>query len=338
MKTLVIGAGAIGSIVAGILTLKGFEVDLACKNAEQSEKLNIDGLVFKIKNRKYIQLVPSYPNVDSTPGNYSYVVLATKTFDMLAPATEAIQKLSPNGLIISMQDGYCEHALARITGTDRVVGAMIGWGATLSNNGMAKMSSKGEMIIGKLDGADDPRLDNLQFMFNHIVPTSIVRNINEHIYSKLIINSCVNTLGALTGLKVGALITDKMLRNTFIQIIREALCVANHLKIEIPEYAGKLNYSRLVRGSSIYHRIRKHVRIRLFGVKYRHVKSSGLQSLERGEPSEIDCLNGYIVQKAIELGIDTPINKKLVEMVHEIETGKRNISPKNLDEPLFGMR
>lgn len=338
MKTLVIGAGAIGSIVAGILTLKGFDIDLVCQSTEQSEKLNIDGLVFKIKNRKHIQLVPSYPSVNSTPGNYSYVILATKTFDMTQPAKEAIQKLSPKGLIISMQDGYCEHTLARVAGTDRVVGAMIGWGATLSKNGMAEMSSKGEMIIGKLDGFDDPRLDNLQFMLNHIVPTSIVRNINEHIYSKLIINSCVTTLGALTGLNVGALITDKKLRNTFIQIIKEALCVADYLKIEIPEYAGKLNYKRLIRGNSIYHRIRKHARIRLFGVKYRHVKSSGLQSLERGEPTEIDCLNGYIVQRAKELGIDTPVNKRLVEMVHEIEAGKREISPSNLDEPLFGMR
>ena len=97
MKTLVIGAGAIGSIVAGILTLKGFDIDLVCQSTEQSEKLNIDGLVFKIKNRKHIQLVPSYPSVNSTPGNYSYVILATKTFDMTQPAKEAIQKLSPKG-------------------------------------------------------------------------------------------------------------------------------------------------------------------------------------------------------------------------------------------------
>lgn len=338
MKILVIGSGAVGSIVAGILTQKGFDVDLACKTAEIAERLTMDGLIFKIKKRKYIQFLPAYSSVSATPGNYDYVFLATKTFDIEKPVKAVLSKLSPKGLIVSMQDGYCEETLARLIGSDRVVGAVVAWGATLNSNGVAEMSAKGEMIIGKLNGADDPRLDNLQYLLNSIVPTRVVTNINEQIYSKLIINSCVTTLGAITGLKVGALITDKKLRNTFIQIIKEAIKVANSLKIEIPEYAGKLNYYRLVRGKSLYHRVRKHLRIRIFGIKYRNVKSSGLQSLERGEKTEIDYLNGYILQRAKEMGIAVPVNQRLVEMVHEIELGKRTISPENLNEPLFGLR
>jgi 2-dehydropantoate 2-reductase len=338
MKILVIGAGAIGSLIAGILSQKGFDVNLACKTADKAEKLTIEGLIFKIKKRRYIQQVETYHGVKPTPGNYDYVFLATKSFDMETPAKEVLQKLSPRGLIVSLQDGYCEKELARIAGSDRIVGAVVGWGATLNTDGMAEMSSKGEMIIGKLNGANDPRLDNLQFLLNHIVPTTIVRNIDEHVYSKLIINSCVTTLGAITGHKVGVLITDKKLRNTFLQIIKEAILLADILKIDIPDYAGKLNYYRLVRGSNIYHRIRKHLKIRLFGFKYRNVKSSGLQSLERGEPTEIDFLNGYLVKRAKEIGINIPINERLVQLVHEIEQGKRPISPQNLDEPLFGVR
>ncbi|HOO83804.1 MAG TPA: 2-dehydropantoate 2-reductase [Prolixibacteraceae bacterium] len=338
MRTLVIGCGAIGSLIAGILSQKGFQVDLACKNADQAERLAIDGLIFKIKNRRYIQFVKAYNGVIATPGNYDYVLLATKSFEIEQPVNDVLTKLSPQGLIISLQDGYCEQIIARVAGSDRVVGAMVGWGATMLNNGMSEMSSKGDMLIGKLDGSDDPRLDNLQYMLNHIVPTSIVRNINEQIYSKLIINSCVTTLGAITGLKVGALITDKKLRNTFIQIIKEALLVADLLKIEIPDYAGKLNYYRLIRGHSLFHRIRKHIKIRLFGFRFRKVKSSGLQSLERGEATETDFLNGYIVQRAKELGIETPVNQRLVSLVHEIENGQRKITPQNLNDPLFGVR
>lgn len=338
MRTLVIGCGAIGSLIAGILSQKGFEVDIACKNDEQAEKLTIDGLIFKVKNRRYIQFVNAYNGVKTTPGNYDYVLLATKSFEIEQPICETLDKLSPQGLIVSLQDGYCEQIIARIAGSDRVVGAMVGWGATMLNEGISEMSSKGDMFIGKLDGSDDPRLDNLQYMLNHIVSTSIVRNINEQKYSKLIINSCVTTLGAITGLNVGALITDKKLRNTFIQIIKEALLVADLLKIEIPDYAGRLNYYRLIRGNSTFHRIRKHLKIRIFGFKFRKVKSSGLQSLERGEATETDFLNGYIVQRAKELGIDTPINERLVNIVHEIEQGKRIITPHNLNEPLFGVR
>lgn len=338
MKILVIGSGAVGSIVAGLLSMRGFDVDLACKNQGLSDLINSDGLIFKIKNRKHIQFITAYPGVAATPGNYDYVLLATKTFDIEQPTQDVREKITAQGLIISLQDGYCEERLARIIGTTRVVGAVISWGATLNPDGVAVMSSGGDMTIGKLDGSDDPLLDNLQYLLNYIAPTRVVANINEHIFSKLIINSCVTTLGAISGLKIGALITDRNMRNIFIQVLQEGITIANALKMEIPEFAGRLNYYRFNRGNTLYHRIRKHLFIRMFGIKYRKVKSSGLQSLERGEQTEIKYLNGYFLTKGNEMGIDLPVNKRLVELVYEIENKQRKISPKNLHDPLFGLK
>lgn len=338
MRTLIIGSGAVGSIVAGILSQKGYNVDIACKNKDISDLINSDGLIFKIKNRKHLQFVNAYPNVSETPGNYDYVLLATKAFDIEEPTKEVIPKLSQQGLIVSMQDGYCADRLARLAGSDRIVGAVVAWGATLIENSISVMTSGGEMMIGKLDGTDDPRLDNLQYMLSFIAPTSVVSNINEQIFSKLIINSCVTTIGAISGLKVGAVITNRNMRNIFIQIIHEALLISEALKLKIPDYAGKINYSRLIRGHSLYHRVRKHLKIRLFGLKYRKVKSSGLQSLERNEKTEIDYLNGYIVSKGKEMGIDLPVNERLVQLIHEIEEKKRKISIENLNDKLFGLK
>ena len=338
MRVLVIGSGAIGSILAGCLSLKGIDVDIACKNQGLSDLVNSDGLIFKIKNRKYIQFMPAYPGVSAVPGNYDYVFLATKTFDIEKPAKDVLDKMNTQGLIVSLQDGYCADKLARIAGTESVVGSVIGWGATLKPDGTAEMSSGGDMIIGKLDGSDDPRLDNLQYLLNFIVPTRVVDNIHEHIFSKLIINSCVTTLGAISGLRIGALITDRNMRNIFIKILQEGITIANALKFEIPEFAGRLNYYRFIRGKSLYHRVRKHLFIRMFGIKYRKVKSSGLQSLERGEKTEVEFLNGYLLNKANEMGIEIPVNQRLVELIYEIESKKRKISPKNLHDPLFRLR
>ncbi len=340
MKTLIIGAGAVGTIVAGMLAQKGFDVHLVCKNKQQAEHINKIGLAFEIKKRTYYQPIKAFDNITPlTNKHYDYIFFTTKAFDMQTPAQQALAKLSENGLMVPFQDGYCEEMLTRIAGSERVVGAIIAWGATYNNDKhLASMSSKGEMIIGKLDGSDDPRLDNLQYMLNQIAPTKVVNNIHEQIYSKLIINSCVTTLGAITGYNVGALITVKKLRNTFLQIINEAILVADILKIEIPDYTDRINYYRLVRGTSIYHRLRKHIHILIFGFKYRKVKSSGLQSLERNEQTEVDYLNGYLVDKANEIGIELPVNSRLVEMVHEIENGKRKIQAQNLDEALFGLK
>jgi 2-dehydropantoate 2-reductase len=67
-------------------------------------------------------------------------------------------------------------------------------------------------------------------------------------------------------------------------------------------------------------------------LKYRKLKSSSLQSLERGRKTEVENYNGYIAAKGRELGIDTPVNEKLTCMVREIEQGKRKIDPENFDE------
>ncbi|MFH0826232.1 MAG: ketopantoate reductase C-terminal domain-containing protein, partial [Pseudomonadota bacterium] len=77
---------------------------------------------------------------------------------------------------------------------------------------------------------------------------------------------------------------------------------------------------------------RRHLLIRLIGFKYRRLKSSSLQSLERGLKTEVDFLNGYICDRGREHGVPTPSNDAVVAMIKEIEEGRRRIAPENLGE------
>ncbi|MDD5695812.1 MAG: ketopantoate reductase C-terminal domain-containing protein, partial [Bacteroidales bacterium] len=78
-----------------------------------------------------------------------------------------------------------------------------------------------------------------------------------------------------------------------------------------------------------------HLIIRIIGVKYRRLKSSSLQSLQAGNPTEVHFLNGYISGNGKSLNIPTPLNDFLIETIREIEEGKRKIVPENLDLPFF---
>jgi 2-dehydropantoate 2-reductase len=71
------------------------------------------------------------------------------------------------------------------------------------------------------------------------------------------------------------------------------------------------------------------------GIKYKNLKSSSLQSLERGRPTEIDYFNGYISQKGKLLGVLCPVNDRLTFMVKEIEKGERKIGERNLYDQAF---
>ncbi|MES0492185.1 MAG: ketopantoate reductase C-terminal domain-containing protein, partial [Leptospirales bacterium] len=96
-------------------------------------------------------------------------------------------------------------------------------------------------------------------------------------------------------------------------------------------YAGKLDFYQFLK-SGILASFKRHLTIRVIGFKYRKLKSSSLQSLERGRKTEIDFFNGYISSKGKEFNVSTPVNIRLTRMVQEIENGIRSISVKSLEE------
>jgi hypothetical protein len=114
------------------------------------------------------------------------------------------------------------------------------------------------------------------------------------------------------------------------KILCYCIAVADALGLRVPPYAGKLDYYRFLAGSGALAGFRRSLFLRLFGFANRRIKSSSLQSLERGRRTEIDYFNGYIEKRGREAGVPTPINSKITAMVKEIESGKRSISPSNL--------
>jgi 2-dehydropantoate 2-reductase len=118
--------------------------------------------------------------------------------------------------------------------------------------------------------------------------------------------------------------------------MREAMAVAAAMGIKVePGGGGKLNYYRFLEGSGALSQMKRDLLIRIIGFKYRRIKSSSLQSLERGRKTEIDYLNEYICARGRKHGVPTPINDTVVKMVKEIEEGRREMAPENLTDPVF---
>lgn len=324
MKTLLIGMGAIGGTLAVCAKVAGYDIDIVCRPAAAEEITN-DGFSLKgILGEKKAR-IPAYGSVAGLSEKYDYVLIATKAYDMPALAREVLPHLKEDSLVVSLQNGICVDALAEIVGRDRTVGCMIGFGATLLSPVTAEVTSTGEFIIGKLTADTGNKMPALQKMMSASLPTEISGNIYEELYSKLIVNSCITSLGAVCGLKLGEMLKKKFVRDVFIDIIREGMKVADALKINVPPYGGKLNYYKFIKGGNF----KRHFIIKIVGKKYRNLKSSSLQSLERGKPTEIDYFNGYIAKKGKELGVPTPVNDKIIAVIREIEKGTRKISIDN---------
>ncbi|MFZ5941204.1 MAG: ketopantoate reductase family protein [Bacteroidota bacterium] len=328
-KILVIGAGAVGSVTASLLKLNGYDVTIVTKYPDVAEKVSTTGFQLTGYRGSHTVLVPAISNTDQCQETADYICVATKANDMLEAIANMIPKLKPDGRIISMQNGIVEETLASIVGDKRVVGCVVGWGATMHERGVVEMTSGGEFVIGYLKQAADEQLRDLAEILGAIVPVEISDNILSNLYSKLIINSCVTTLGAISGQYLGTMLKSRTARKIFIRIIREAMAVARSMQLEVKPYANKLDYYSFLRGSEL----KRHLIIRVFGMKYKKLKSSSLQSLERGKPTEINYFNGYIARKGKEHRTDAPMNQLLTNIVREIEEGKRKISPENFRDP-----
>lgn len=327
----VIGGGAIGGITAAHLVKAGYDVELVCKYSDRARDIREDGLRITGVRGEFTVKMKAVADIEELSGPKDLILIVTKAYDMPDAARRALPFMGENTLAVSMQNGICVEALAAVAGLERTVGCVVGWGATMLEGDVLNMTSEGDFVIGAMTPGVD--VTALQEALGSFMPTRISDNIIADLYTKMIINSCITSLGVLSGLYLGEILRLKAARNIFISIIREAMAVAAAMKLTVKPYGGKLDYYKLMAGSGGMADLRRHLMIRVIGFKYRRLRSSSLQSLLRGKPTEIDYFNGYIAGKGRELGVPTPVNSRITAMIREIEAGRRSITVDNLSDP-----
>lgn len=326
----VIGAGAIGGITAANLSRAGFDVELVCKHESKALQIENEGLhIIGVRGDHQVKL-KAVADIEQLSGKKDIVLIVTKAYDMPDAAKRVLPFLKEDSLVVSMQNGICVDALAGVVGEGRTVGCVVGWGSTMLPDGTLNMTSEGDFVIGGF--LPDKDISALKQALDNVIETRVSDNIVAELYSKMIVNSCITSVGVLSGLYLGQILAKRSARNIFISIIREAVAVADAMGLVVKPYGGKLDYYGLARGSGALADMRRHLMIRIIGFKYRRLKSSSLQALERGKPTEVDYFNGYIAGKGAELNVLTPVNTRIVQMIKQIEAGTRKIDPVNFED------
>jgi 2-dehydropantoate 2-reductase len=327
-KIIVVGAGAIGGTTAAMLTRNQFDVTLVCKYPELAARISNEGISIHGMGKTLRTAVPSVATAGEVKGPVDLVLLATKATDMENAARDILPLLHAESKVVAMQNGILEPELQKIVGPERTVGCVVGFGATMIDYGEIKLTSHGEMWLGyPEEPADDP-LKEIGGIMNHVARTHTVDGILPIRYAKLIINSCTSTLGVISGMELGPMLKRRKARQLFVLVGKEALRVADAMELEVPAYDGIIRFHTILNAPSPV----RHLAIRILGIRYRKLKSTNLQSLERGGRTEIEYLNHYIVKQGELVKVPTPVNRKLVEMVREIENKQRDITPGNLYE------
>lgn len=332
MKTLIIGMGCIGGTVATVMKSSGYDIEVVAHGEENAKLIEEKGFTITGVKGDRIVKFKAYPDVESVEGKYDIVMIATKYQQMPELAEKSLRLLNDDSVVVGLQNGLCVEQLAEVVGENRAVGCMIGFGATMEKKNFVNVTTSGEFYVGMLKGNTSPKLQYLKDMFSTVYPTKIADDINERLYSKLIINSCINAIAGISGKTLGDILTDKTARATFLKIAREAMNVASAMKMNVPKYGAILDYRLLMLSESKLWNAVCSMAVVVVGKMNKNVRPSTLQALETGRRTEIDIMNGYISSLGKKYGVATPVNDKLTEMIKQIEAGERKMGVHNVRE------
>ncbi len=331
MKIILVGAGSIGGTTATMLREKGYDIEIVEANAVRAEKIRTEGIKLTGALGDHCEKFTVYNNIDELTATYDVCIIATKYFALAAVAEKMIPHVKPDGIFVSMQNGICTKRLSDVVGTDKAVGCMIGFGATMLPNGDVNVTSGGELKIGRVNGKIDAFVTELGEVYKALLPTTVVDNIDAQLYSKLIINSCINSIAALTGEPVGVMLKTEKAKDVFLEIAKEGALVAKGMGLKVPPYMKVLDYNLLLITDAKWFKSVCKLVVNIVGKKFGDVRPSTLQSLDRGEKTEIDIFNGYIVENGKAVNVPTPVNQQIYDFIKAIENGEEKSSMANLD-------
>ena len=322
MRTAIYGAGSLGTILGAFITKNGGQVDLVNRNKAHVEALQKEGAKV-IGTMNFTQKVTAYtPNEMS--GLYDVIFLMTKQQHNTEVVTSIKEFLAPSGVIVTLQNGIPELQIADIVGENRVLGCTVAWGATLKEPGVCELTSAPDSLtfsLGSLTPGEHPLLPKVKELLQMMGPVELDANFIGTRWSKLLINSAFSGMSAVLGCTFGEAAKDRASRKIVQALIKECIdvCAAGGIKIEPVQ--GKdivklLDYNnplkKAISNFIIPIAIRKHALLR----------ASMLQDLEKGKLTEVDAINGVVSAFGRKVGCPTPMNDKVVEIVHRIERGE----------------
>src|SRR5260370_18202098 len=161
MKTLMVGAGALGGIIGARLLAGGASVSLATGNATAAEAIKASGLcVTGMGSDLATEARDVAPLAEySVPGTFDLIVLATKAQDAIDVAPSLVRLLAPGGTLLPIQNGGVPQMLASKLGERCVLGGLSNLTATMLRPGMYEQTNGGYLLLGELGGGASDRTE-----------------------------------------------------------------------------------------------------------------------------------------------------------------------------------
>jgi 2-dehydropantoate 2-reductase len=305
-RVAVVGAGAVGCYFGGKLTRAGCPVAFVGRPGVNSSAavLARDGLFFdspEFQEKLRLEVTTDA----SAAADAEIVIISVKTLDTPAAAARLAPHLRPGAVVVSLQNGVENAAVIRdalrnagCAAMPTVLPSVVYVAAAMLAPNHLKHGGRGDLVIGT--GGDSslaPAVDRVAQLFTRAgVPCRISDNLDGELWVKLVWNCAGNAVSALGRASYGLAGSLEPVRQVMARAAEEVSAVARAAGVRMPD-----------------------IDLVAMGMKLAAAlgpaTSSTAQDIERGRPTEIDSLNGFIARRGAELGVPTPVNHTLWALV-----------------------
>ena len=296
MKIVIFGAGAIGSFFGGLLSKKN-DVTLISRKPHV-DAIKKDGLRISGKTNETLK-INAVTNVSFTP---DLLIITVKSYDTETAIKQASKIIGKNTVVLSLQNGLGNiENISKYVNSKNIIAGTTSHGVIFSKPGVINHTGYGDTLLGELDGKKTERIKQIVKLFNNVkIKTNISSNIFKEIWIKAIVNSSINPLTVIFQCKNGYLLKNPILEKLVERVCFESTNIAKSKGIDVSYNDIILKTKKIIRNTSENY-------------------SSMYQSFNKSGKTEIDSINGKLVEIGNKHKISALINECLFYTVNNLE-------------------
>jgi 2-dehydropantoate 2-reductase len=330
MRIAVIGAGAVGSVLGSLLWRAGEDVVLVGRAAHvaaiRAAGLSVEGVAGGFNATPHAE-----ERLSATPG---LALLTVKTQDVVTALREDAAHLQAVPIVVLQNGLRGDELAATVVPAAQIVSGVVALHAQFLVPGHVVLMHSEGLLIGRPDGRNDEVVERVRAVLDKALPTSVTANIRGARWTKLIVN-LNNVLPALCDASFKQVYRDPSLRSLAAGLMREGIAVAERAGVRLEPIPGtSVPLVRLVAylpaqlAGAVAARKAARLETRW------PLKGSTWQSVARGQPTEVDYLNGEVVRMGKELHVPTPLNEVVLALMQRVTSLRRYLTVREIEEAL----
>jgi 2-dehydropantoate 2-reductase len=318
-RILIAGAGAVGSLVGGLLAKAGHDVTLLARETH-AEPINRRGLVMGLYTvKRTIVNIKAATSAEGV-GRQEIVIITAKSYDTTTIAEQIAPVCGAETVVVSLQNGIGnEAALAQALPTSKIAGgAILGYFSVPEPGTCLHWHDRGGIMVAPFARMT---MDDAASLRDTLSDSGLIVRIHENCdavkWSKLLLNVSFNALSALTGMPVEIILTHKELYGLNRRLFRECVAVMEKLGIPAIDLPG---YNVVAQVKAARKRARRRRKV---GTSELGGMSSIWQDVRKGKGrTEVDFINGVVVGRGKRCGVPTPANAHVARLVNQLASGE----------------